>query len=179
MHTLPNPLPWYRQLWPWLVLAPPIAAVVAGVVTIVIAVRGADGLVAADYYKRGLAINEELARTRLAQQAELQASLRLDGMAAGDRVMLDLRGNEAMPVQGYVQLRLVHPARSGDDRTLTLGRVSIDGDGRHAVYAGQFTDGRADDARVAWRIVLEGRGWRLDGDLPPGSGQRNVAIAAR
>jgi hypothetical protein len=179
MLALPAPLPWYRQLWPWLVIAPPAAAVIAGIVTIFIAVRGADGLVAADYYKRGLAINEELARSRMAQALGLDASLRMDGVAAGDRVRIELGGAQALPAEAFVTLRLVHPARSGDDRVLTLARVSIDGNGRHAAYAGEFRDGGGDAGRTAWRLVVEGRGWRLDGDLSIGSGERTARMSAR
>lgn len=157
--------PWYRQLWPWLVLAPPAAAVIAGVVTIVIAVRGADGLVAADYYKRGLAINEELARTQRARELGLKATLHVDGVAVGDRVRLKLSGEQPLPPEAFVTLRLVHPARADDDRVLTLARVSPTDETHEATYSGEFQAGAAAAARVAWRIVVEGRGWRLDGDF--------------
>jgi hypothetical protein len=30
-------VPWYRQLWPWLVMLPPLAAVLGGIVTLVLA----------------------------------------------------------------------------------------------------------------------------------------------
>ena len=53
--------PWYREPWPWILMAPPAAAVIAGAATVWIAVGSADGLVADDYYKRGLAINQVLA----------------------------------------------------------------------------------------------------------------------
>ena len=42
--------PWYREPWPWIIMAGPATVVVAGVATAVIAFRGADGLVADDYY---------------------------------------------------------------------------------------------------------------------------------
>jgi len=40
--------PWYKEPWPWIVMAPPAAAVLAGIATIWIAVASADGLVAED-----------------------------------------------------------------------------------------------------------------------------------
>ena len=48
---------WYRQPWPWILMAAPGAAVLAGTVTIAVAVQSFDGLVAEDYYKQGLAVD--------------------------------------------------------------------------------------------------------------------------
>ena len=49
-----NPKPWYREPWPWILMAGPALVVVAGVVTMVLAVRSNDPLVAEDYYRRGV-----------------------------------------------------------------------------------------------------------------------------
>ena len=59
-----NPLakPWYREPWPWLLMAGPVAVVLAGIATTVLAVTTFDGLVADDYYKQGLGINRVIAR---------------------------------------------------------------------------------------------------------------------
>ena len=54
--------PWYREPWPWILMAGPAAVIVAGAFTIWLAVASADGLVAEDYYRRGLEINRELKR---------------------------------------------------------------------------------------------------------------------
>lgn len=37
--------PWYRQLWPWLLILPPAAAVVGGFATLYLAVSRPDALV--------------------------------------------------------------------------------------------------------------------------------------
>jgi len=55
------PAPWWRHGFVWLLLAGPAAVVVAGIATIWIAVRGADPVVAPDYYRRGIEINKQLA----------------------------------------------------------------------------------------------------------------------
>jgi hypothetical protein len=39
-------LPWYRHRWPWLLMSGPAIVVVAGIATMVIAVRTADPMVA-------------------------------------------------------------------------------------------------------------------------------------
>lgn len=47
----PTPKPWYREPWPWILMAGPAVVVVAGIATMVIAIRTADPLVA-DYDAR-------------------------------------------------------------------------------------------------------------------------------
>jgi hypothetical protein len=53
--------PWYREPWPWLLMAGPAAVIVAGGITTWIAFATFDGLVVEDYYRRGLNINATLA----------------------------------------------------------------------------------------------------------------------
>ena len=52
--------PWHRQLWPWLLIAPPVASVVGGVTILCLAVATNDGLVTPDYYRKGVEINRTL-----------------------------------------------------------------------------------------------------------------------
>lgn len=59
-----DPKPWWRHGYVWLILSGPAVVVVASIVTMVIAARGADPLVASDYYRRGIEINQQLARER-------------------------------------------------------------------------------------------------------------------
>ncbi|HYF42990.1 MAG TPA: FixH family protein [Ramlibacter sp.] len=63
-NPCPPSKPWWRYGFVWLVIAGPAAVVVAGVATLVIAAQGADSLVAKDYYRRGIEINQQLARER-------------------------------------------------------------------------------------------------------------------
>ena len=53
--------PWWKHGHVWLLIAGPAAVVVAGVITTVLAVRGADPVVEADYYRKGIEINKSLA----------------------------------------------------------------------------------------------------------------------
>ena len=63
VHRLPATVqaarPWYRHLWPWLLIAPPLAAVLGGAATLWLAIASDDGLVAKDYYKQGLAVSKQ------------------------------------------------------------------------------------------------------------------------
>jgi len=75
--------PWYRQLWPWLVMIPPAAAVVGGFITLTLAIRHADPLVTESHLKRGLAVVADEHGTQAAARLGVQGQLELDrGTAA-------------------------------------------------------------------------------------------------
>ncbi len=52
--------PWWRHGHVWLLIAGPATVVVAGIATLVLAVRTPDPLVAQDYYRQGIEINKTL-----------------------------------------------------------------------------------------------------------------------
>src|SRR3990170_3926696 len=89
--------PWYREPWPWILMAGPAAVVVAGFVTAWLAVRSDDGLVVDDYYKQGLAINQTLGRSDAAERRGMQAEIHLvDGQV---RVLLGAAVRGALTLQ--------------------------------------------------------------------------------
>jgi len=45
--------PWYRHVWPWLLIVPPAAAVVGGAITLYLAVTRPDALVREDCHREG------------------------------------------------------------------------------------------------------------------------------
>lgn len=175
MHTAL--VPWYRQRWPWLLMVPPLVAVVGGIITIVLAVRSDDGMVAADYYKRGLAINAELSRSQRATELGLLAEVQTSGEAAGDSVRVRVTAERGLPPEAVLRIRLVHPGRGGADRVAMLARVAAEPDGSSAEYRGAWDEAAELHVPVAWRVVLEGREWRLDGGLAPGE-VRGFKLAA-
>ncbi len=62
----------------------------------------------------------------------------------------------------------MHPGRSGADRTAVLARIAAGVDGLDAEYRGAWGEATELHAPVAWRVVLEGREWRLDGGIAAG-----------
>jgi hypothetical protein len=172
--------PWYRQPWPWFLIALPATAVVGGIVTAILAVRGFDGPVAADYYKQGLAINEEVARAQLARELALLAQVQIAGFADGDRVRVELESERALPPEAALRLQLVHPGRPGEDRLAILARVDVSADNRRAVYVGTLQSKAAGGlaSPVSWQVVLESPRWRIDDSFTAGSGGR-FALQAR
>lgn len=53
--------PWWRFGYVWLILAGPLVVVVASFITLGLAIRTPDPVVAEDYYRRGIEINQTLA----------------------------------------------------------------------------------------------------------------------
>lgn len=145
--------PWYREPWPWLLMAGPAAVIVAGIATVWIAVASSDGLVVDDYYKAGLAINQTLERSALAAARGYRA----EGVVQdnGRNMSLRLSSNTAAPLPETLQLRIAHPTRAGRDGLVLLRQRNP------GVYAGvmpALSAGR-------WVLLLEDAqsGWRLGG----------------
>jgi hypothetical protein len=108
---------WYQEPWVWLMIALPMSAVIGGIITIYLAIVSSDGLVVDDYYKRGKAINLDLARDEAAAHYGIEASLALE--LDGGAVSLELNAiNGAWP--DSVRLSLLHPTRAGYDQVLLL-----------------------------------------------------------
>ncbi len=147
--------PWYREPWPWILMAGPAAVVVAGFVTGWLAFATDDGLVEDDYYKKGLAINQTIARDQMAETLQLKAQLMVGGDATQLRVMLQKADTEAFPP--VLRLKILHPARSDLDRVVTLER------GASGYYEGKIRTLEP----TRWRLVLEDTDsrWRLTGKL--------------
>ena len=144
------PTPWYREPWPWLIMAGPAAVIVAGVYTTILAFSSTDGLVADDYYKQGLMINQTLGREERARALRIEADVRWDSRTG--RMRLSLVAERAPQI---LVLRLIHPTRAGLDLRLEMRRAADGGyEGVAAIPAGV---GR-------WNVLLETPEWRLAGD---------------
>ncbi len=143
--------PWYRQFWPWFLIALPGSVVVASLVTLYLAVRGADDLVVDEYYKDGLAINRQLEKIDRAARLGIAATLTFGRDEVVARVSGAVDDNQ-------LQLRLSHPMEADRDFAITLARA---GDGS---YRAPLPSAVAPH----WRWVLEPAGggdWRLDGTV--------------
>lgn len=152
-------LPWYRDYWPWFLIALPASAVIAGFITLWLAIESDDGVVTDDYYKQGLAINRTLARDEAAAQLQLGADMR---MAAG-KVELTLSGRLASYPE-RISLRIAHPTRAGMDQIVELTHT---GNGAYTGRAQLPAAGR-------WALVLEdpGKIWLLHGQITQGGDAR-------
>jgi hypothetical protein len=138
--------PWYREPWPWLLMAGPFVVIIASLASAWIAIESDDGMVAEDYYKQGLLINQRLARAASDQQQALGATM---SMAPGGELRVRMQGLADAPQR--LRLTLAHPTGGSQPEVVSLER-SPNGD-----YVGVLpkqTPGR-------WIVTLESGTWRL------------------
>jgi hypothetical protein len=146
--------PWYRQFWPWFLIALPGSVVIAGLTTVYIAFNSADSLVSDNYYRDGLAINQRLEQDNLAMVMGLSADIRLDSESG--ELFVTLRGSEITAPTLFLQL--IHPVDDKRDRELILSlmapnhyRVDLDSQLTYRYYL---------------RLLPEPeREWRLNGEM--------------
>ena len=152
----PASKPWYREPWPWILMAGPAIVVVAGIATAWLAVRSNDGLVEDDYYKKGLAVSQQIARDQEAAGLGLSGELML-GQLRSPSASERQAGRSAVGQRGAA----CHPSNAFwkrsehciDARWLRLlpGRLSSPLSGRWHV--------QVEDQQKRWRLAAE---WNVD-----------------
>ncbi len=111
-------LPWYRYPFVWFALSIPLSAVIAGIGMIYLAVSTDDGLVADDYYKKGLAINRSIKRERFAADMGISADFEYDSEL--QRVLLQLNRGQLADYPQTLIFNLQHATRAEHDVQLEL-----------------------------------------------------------
>jgi hypothetical protein len=147
--------PWYRQFWPWFIMALPATVVVAGFITMYIAFKHSDDLVVDEYYKDGLAINQQLEKKRLAEQLDISATLQFVQSEFRHTVVVWIGGDYR---EGDLNLSLSHPLEADRDFVVSLQQLEP------GVYGGAFDNTIA----TRWHWILDFVGsnqWRLDGSI--------------
>jgi len=162
----PSGTPWYRQRWPWLLMAGPGIVVIASLFTGWLALSTDDVVVADDYYKRGLSINERLAHVARAEALGMSAAVDIaaDG---GVRVVLASPVADLEATPAVVVLTIAHATRGGLDRRVELVR------GPDGAYAGRVEPIGAG----RWLVSIDTAAWRLPSVEIAGD-NRSVALTA-
>ncbi len=161
---------WYRELWPWLLMAGPFVAIVASLASAWLALKSDDGVVAQDYYQQGLRINQRLKHAAANPASELGATITV-GAGGGVRVHMEGGGSGAAPQS--LRLTLARPAASARDEIVIL-MPGPDGD--YVGVLGAQKPGR-------WIVTLESGAWRLptttvagpQSEIPLGAAERSSA----
>ncbi len=157
--------PWYKQFWPWFLIALPGAVVIASIATIIIATRNPDSVVVDDYYKAGLAINRDLSREQRADRLNIRGIMRLDQDNKGVRIIINA-ADQARPQK--LQLHILHPTLSDRDQSITLLRAD------ESAYNGSITPLKPG----TWNIILESNSpsWRIQRRLEIDAANRHYKI---
>jgi hypothetical protein len=131
-------------------MAGPGIVVVASLFTGWLALSTDDGVVADDYYKRGLMINRKLERVERAASLKMTATV---DVASDGAIHLTLESplSDPQTMPAVVRVSITHPTRAGMDRQVDLVRGP---DGRYA--------GRVDPVAIGrWLVIVETDAWRL------------------
>ena len=131
-------------------MAGPGVVVVASFITLYLAVKSNDGLVAEDYYKQGLAINRVLDRETQARSLGISAKAAF----SSDRVVVDLKSSADLP--SGIRVTLAHPTRAGMDQSVLLHGIG-----------GRYQGGLSDLIAGRWLVVIadEANTWRISSEI--------------
>jgi uncharacterized protein len=144
--------PWYKHLWPWIIIGILACSVTLTLSMVTIAVTHPDNLVNDNYYEAGKGINRSLDRELLAQGMKMHAAIHLDEVTG--ETVLRLTGDSQPDT---VELNLISPTQPEKDRKVILTRSATE-PGR---YVGQLND-KVEGRRFVEILGQEnGQTWRL------------------
>lgn len=141
--------PWYRQFWPWFIMALPATAVVAGLATVYIAFKHQDSVVRDDWYQEGKSINLDMAREKRAQLLGMSADMAIDALTGDIRVTLHEKQTALLPAS--LKIAFSHVTRADLDQSVTLQRQ----------HNGDYHGGLAHALQGHFDIELAGSDWRI------------------
>jgi hypothetical protein len=123
-HRVGAPKPWYREIWPWLLMLPPALSVAGGVTMVVLATRTSSALAVDDYARIETLTKERFARDLQATRLGISAELAFERQS--ERIVLSLAAVRLATLPQVVTLRLRHatnPARDLDIALVRQGEV--------------------------------------------------------
>lgn len=143
-----NTRPWYKQFWPWFVIALPMSSVVAASSCVYIAFKHQDVVVQDDWDEDSAAVNAAITREHEAANLGLVATLTTD-QTTGD-VTLAMAGKLTQP-PAHLELKISHPTDPSRDQDLTMNRQA---DGKYHATLVRALQGR-------YYLAIEAKDWRM------------------
>lgn len=156
--TMPiNEPVWYKQFWPWFLIILPGTVVIASIITVVIAFKSADTLVADNYYKEGMAINKTVSDLNAAKTINLHGTLNF----TGNSLNLSITGNHSVEDQQLLIL-FSHPLDNLQDQAVHLQKTA------NGEYTGKLPTLSAGKWYIAVQSLESATPWRINltGFLP-------------
>jgi len=150
--------PWYRQFWPWFIIALPASAVVAGLTTFWIALQTTDSLVVHAVDGVRTAADRQMAAQRLASELDLAAWVEIN--LETRVVSAAVRAPDLGDLPTTLEFELSHPAFADRDQHVTLNRALPDADG-NPIWVGHLVtlpNGRY------YAVLKSGDDWRVSAE---------------
>lgn len=114
--------PWFKEPWLLFLIALPTVVVIASLNLVFVSFKNADSVVADNYYKEGLAINQQMADIEQAKNLGISITLQIN------KKLLEVEVTPALDKSiTTLNLELRHPLDHRFDQKITLGRNSQGG----------------------------------------------------
>lgn len=152
---------WYKEPWLLLVAGGPAIVVCASIFTGIVAMRGADNVVAEDYYKQGLMINKDIQRDAHARALGLEANVQLDVVT--EKVILNLKGNSSLPDSLQISFASATEDKTSVNEIVRRLRLVQTEPGHYEASLRSGT-GIASTTTKLIHVKIETTDWRLTGD---------------
>lgn len=159
--------PWFKMPIMWLLIGIPASSVVAGIFFITLAVSGKDSLVRDNYYKDGLAINEELAWDKKAASLDVRMRLTTNADQSELHAFID---NSRAELPNLLHVKFSHPTLKEQDQDALLQRKPNSNE-----YAGSLEHPL--NARFYIQIEATEQEWRVRNDGVMGNNSSMEFIA--
>jgi len=159
--------PWYRQFWPWFIMALPATAVVAGLYTVWIAMQTTDSLVIQSDDGMNLVTERNTAAEQEASRLGLSALVSINPETGAIIATVSSRANVEMPTS--LSLRMRHPTMASRDANVELLRAMPNSRGE-ASWAGHFMTPPTGRHYIT---LSSANTWRLSAEW---SGQAQIAL---
>lgn len=145
-----NPTPWYKQFWPWFVIAIPVSSMIVGVIQISFALNSPNDMVVDNYYKEGLGINKVIGKRNLATELNISASIVVDN-TTGEVILTTKNAQEQI-----LTLNFYNSAISDKDFNIKLSRIADN----------QYRGSLDKSISGIWNLYLESAvGWQISARL--------------
>ncbi len=150
--------PWYRQFWPWFIIALLSSSVIAGLTTVWIAMQTTDSLVVKSEDGMQIVAERRINAEQLAAELQLAALIGINFETGV--ISVTMRSGDIGAAPAKLELEFTHPAFADRDQLITVHRARPDEAG-NPVWVGHFVD--VPDGR--WYVTLKsGDDWRLSGE---------------
>lgn len=167
--------PWHQQFWPWFLITLPAVVVMACFYTVYLALHNPLSIVKEDYYKEGLAINQNQQLYRHAQALNIAARC----LFAHEKVQCEFVSGGERLGDKPLKLQFMHPVNSDKDFDVSLHLLRDTVDGRDIFYVSDLLPPAQREnlsLEKRWYIYLESVGgdWALQTESAV---QENIVIA--